>query len=92
MAAAGFLSRYLSGPLPYVRRHITVNMLSASLNKTFPISLNSIPDVPPVFLDHNANTCIYYYPNSGHIPLLNFVGAHVYSFDPNIYGNPGWIG
>ena len=28
MAAAGFLSRYLSGPLPYV--------LSASLNKTFP--------------------------------------------------------
>ena len=37
MAAAGFLSRYLSGPLPYVRRHITVNkMLSASLNKTFP--------------------------------------------------------
>ena len=33
MAAAGFLSHYLSGPLPYVRRHITV--LSASLNKTF---------------------------------------------------------
>ena len=24
MAAAGFLSHYLSGPLPYVRRHITV--------------------------------------------------------------------
>ena len=24
VAAAGFLSRYLSGPLPYVRRHITV--------------------------------------------------------------------
>ena len=38
MAAAGFLSHYLSGPLPYVRRHITVNknVLSASLNKTFP--------------------------------------------------------
>ena len=30
----GFLSHYLSGPLPYVRRHITVNnVLSASLNK-----------------------------------------------------------
>ena len=29
MAAAGFLSHYLSGPLPYVRRYITVN-------KTFP--------------------------------------------------------
>ena len=25
VAAAGFLSRYLSGLLPYVRRHITVN-------------------------------------------------------------------
>ena len=41
MAAAGFLSGYLSGPLPYVRRHITVNkMLSASLNKAFPSFLN----------------------------------------------------
>ena len=37
VAAAGFLSRYLSGCLPYVRRYITVNnVLSASLNKTFP--------------------------------------------------------
>ena len=25
MVAAGFLSQYLSGPLPYVRRHITIN-------------------------------------------------------------------
>ena len=25
--AAGFLSQYLSGPLPYVRRHITVNKM-----------------------------------------------------------------
>ena len=35
---SGFpLSFYLSGPLPYARHHITVNnMLSASLNKTFP--------------------------------------------------------
>ena len=34
----GFLSHYLSGPLPYAKRHITVNknVLSASLNKTFP--------------------------------------------------------
>ena len=31
VAAAGFLSRYLSGPLPYVCK-----MLSASSNKTFP--------------------------------------------------------
>ena len=33
-----FLSHYLSCPLPYVRRHITVkyNVFSASLNKTFP--------------------------------------------------------
>ena len=36
MAAACFLSRYLCGTLPYVRRHIIVNkMLSGSLNKTF---------------------------------------------------------
>ena len=27
MAAAGFLSRYLNGPLPYVWRHITVNKM-----------------------------------------------------------------
>ena len=27
VAAAGFLSRYLSGPLPYVRRHITGNKM-----------------------------------------------------------------
>ena len=42
MAAAGFLSHYLSGPLPYVRRHITIkqNVLSASLNKTFPSFLS----------------------------------------------------
>ena len=36
---SGFpLSRYPNGPLPYVRRHITVNknVLSASLNKIFP--------------------------------------------------------
>ena len=26
-AAAGFLSRYLSGPLPYVGRHITANKM-----------------------------------------------------------------
>ena len=41
--AAGFLSSYLNGHLPYVRRHITVNkiiMLSASLNKAFPSFLH----------------------------------------------------
>ena len=27
VAAACFLSRYLNGPLPYVRRHITVNKI-----------------------------------------------------------------
>ena len=27
VAVMGFLSRYLSGPLPYVRRHITVNKM-----------------------------------------------------------------
>ena len=38
MAAVGFLSNYLSGPLPYVRRHITINKMcsSASINKIFP--------------------------------------------------------
>ena len=38
VAAAGFLSHYLSGPLSCVRRHISIklNELSASLNKTFP--------------------------------------------------------
>ena len=43
MVAAGFLSHYLTGPLPYVRRHITVNynVLSASLNKTFPSFIHS---------------------------------------------------
>ena len=32
VTAAGFISRYLNGPLPYVWRHITVNVSSASLN------------------------------------------------------------
>ena len=27
VAAAGFLSRYLNGPLPYVQHHITVNKM-----------------------------------------------------------------
>ena len=27
VAAAGFLSHYLSGPLPYVQHHITVNKM-----------------------------------------------------------------
>ena len=27
VAAAGFLSRYLNGPVPYVRSHITVNKM-----------------------------------------------------------------
>ena len=27
VAAEGFLTRYLSGPLPYGRRHITVNKM-----------------------------------------------------------------
>ena len=44
VGAAGFLSRYLSDPLPYVRRHITVNtnVLSASLNKTIPSFLSKL--------------------------------------------------
>ena len=43
VVAARFLSRYLKGPLPYVRRHITGknNVLSASLNKTCPSFLPS---------------------------------------------------
>ena len=38
MEEVGFLSPFMNGPLPYVRRHITVlkNVLSVSLNKTFP--------------------------------------------------------
>ena len=48
MATAGFLSRYLNGPLPYVRRHKSVikNVLSASLNKTFPFFLPFILQPP----------------------------------------------
>ena len=44
VAAAGFLSPSLSGSLPYVWRHITVNkiVLSVSLNKTFPSFYNMI--------------------------------------------------
>ena len=44
MAAAGFHSRYLNGPLPYVQRHITINknVLSALLNKYSTIKPDSI--------------------------------------------------
>ena len=31
MAAACFLSRYLNGPLPYVRRHIIVNKIGGHM-------------------------------------------------------------
>ena len=38
VVAAGFLSHYLNGPLPYVLRHI--NKVCVSLNKTFPSFLD----------------------------------------------------
>ena len=69
MEAAGFLSRSLSGPLPYVRRHITVNknVLSASLNKTF------LPSIPSCSLASAVPTVhfslwMYQYFLSMHIP------------------------
>ena len=48
MAAAGFLSRYQNGPLPYVRRrHITVNKMCwvHRWNKTFPYFLDYLENV-----------------------------------------------
>ena len=47
MAATDFLSRYLSGPLPYVQRHITVNKIkhffpSSSINEMIVSSVRSI--------------------------------------------------
>ena len=42
VAAAGFPSHYLSGPLPYVQCHITVMIVSYYLYHTF-ISANSTP-------------------------------------------------
>ena len=37
VAAVGFLSHCLGGPLLYIQRHISINkMLSTLLNKTFP--------------------------------------------------------
>ena len=57
MVAADFLSCYLNGPLPYIRRHITVNknVLSTLLIKTFPsfqliIFLSSSVFVKVIFL------------------------------------------
>ena len=47
VAAAGFLSCYLSGPLPYVCRHINKNVLSASLNKTLP-SFQLLVEIGPM--------------------------------------------
>ena len=46
MAEAGFLSRYLSGPLPYNRKQ---NVLSASLNKYF------LPSVPRFSMTHEKD-------------------------------------
>ena len=54
LVAAGFLSRYLNGPLPYVLHSITINKneLSTSLNKTFPSFLATfdVTSVLPIFL------------------------------------------
>ena len=54
MVAADFLSHYMSGPLPYVRRHITVNknVLSVSLNKPFPTFLR-LYGTRKMVTDHN---------------------------------------
>ena len=35
MTAVGFLSHYLYDPLLYIQHHITINVLSASLNTNF---------------------------------------------------------
>ena len=45
--AACFLYHYLNGPLPYVRRHITINknVLSVLLTKTIPFFLPYIRNV-----------------------------------------------
>ena len=43
VVAAGFLSHYLNGPLPYVHCHITVN-------KTFPSFLQYIRDLFEIML------------------------------------------
>ena len=50
VAAVGFLSRYLNGRLPYVRRHVIVNknVLNASLNKT----------IPSFLLKYKTNQCM----------------------------------
>ena len=44
MVAAGFLSHYLSGPIPYIRRDKTVNknVLSASLNNNIKKSFSDV--------------------------------------------------
>ena len=42
VVAAGFPSPYLNSPLPYVHITVNKNVLSASLNKTFP-SFRNLP-------------------------------------------------
>ena len=42
VAAAGLFSPHLNDPLSYVRRYLTVNVLSASFNKTFPYFVFSV--------------------------------------------------
>ena len=62
----GFLSRYRSGPLPYVRCHITINKaLSASLNKTFPSFLFTWQQ-GILYVHHNTNRIVQaYYTSCG---------------------------
>ena len=55
VAAAGFLFRYLIGPLPNVRRHITANVLSALLNKQFPSFVLNVIQQKLIIINKNSN-------------------------------------
>ena len=91
MSAAGFLSRYLSGTLPYVWHHITVNKIcwySITINIAFPSFLNAAAVVILILL----LPCILRI--SEHVPLF-VLGVHpailgalltmatLWSFDPS---------
>ena len=62
VTAAGFLSRYLNGPLSYVRRHITVNIM-CRVRRLIKLFLPSFPGS----WNHTAypnKVCVYQHASS----------------------------
>ena len=86
VAAVGFLSCHLIGPLPYVQHHITVykSVLSTILNKTFPFFFSNGPGItikrwePTYRGEHSLQSTIMYQ------KWVNKVGFGIWNYNNKV--------